>query len=90
MDDWKVMKIANLDCLKEAVNLRDYWRIWIWSYTVTGSHFDPVKEVYDGGKQSLTVYHHWNRVVTAQEVYFRCAMHADHGRKSVRSHIISI
>ena len=50
---------------------------------ITRPHFGRVKGLYDGGKQSLTVYHHWKTVLNCTGGRVRCAMHADHRRQSV-------
>ena len=50
---------------------------------ITRPHFDPVKGMEDGGKQSLTVYRHWKTVLNCTGGRVRCAMHADHRRQSV-------
>ncbi len=98
---WEAIGMAILHCLNKTGIQWKFGRRWkspIWivsqrqsicgmDMVITRPHFGPVKGVDDGGKQSLTVYHHWKRVLTAQEGRVRCAMHADRGRQSVRSHI---
>ena len=60
---------------------------WLQSMdmVITQPHFCRVKGVIDGGKQSLTVYHHWKTVLNCTGGRVRCAMHADHRRQSVWS-----